>query len=69
MSRKGQSITLSISERDKAELENLARELGMMWGDRPNISKLVEAIAQRELLITRNNDWSTDRIEALSTLR
>lgn len=67
MSRKGQSITLSISERDKAELENLARELGMMWGDRPNISKLVEAIAQRELLITRNNDWSTTRIEALKT--
>lgn len=67
MSRKGQSITLSISERDKAELENLARELGMMWGDRPNISKLVEAIAQRELLITNNNDWSTTRIEALKT--
>lgn len=66
MSRKGQSITLSISERDKAELENLARELGMMWGDRPNISKLVEAIAQRELLIGRNNDWSTTRIEALN---
>lgn len=65
MSRKGQSITLSISERDKAQLEELALELGMMWGDRPNISKLVEAIARRELSIAANNDWSPARIEAL----
>ncbi|PPS43238.1 YafY family protein [Chroococcidiopsis sp. TS-821] len=65
MSRKGQSITLSISERDKAQLENLARELGMMWGDRPNISKLVEAIARRQLLIAPNRDWSSERIRAL----
>lgn len=65
MSRKGQSITLSVSERDKAELEALARELGMLWGDRPNISKLVEALARRQLLIAPNNDWSKVRIEAL----
>ncbi|MBD1906741.1 WYL domain-containing protein [Funiculus sociatus GB2-A5] len=65
MSRKGQSITLSISDRDKAELEAIALELGMMWGDRPNISKLVEAIARRQLLIGHNNDWSETRIRAL----
>ncbi len=65
MSRKGQSITLSLKERDKAELEKLACELGMMWGDRPNISKLVEAIARRQLLITPNNDWTEPRIKAL----
>jgi predicted DNA-binding transcriptional regulator YafY len=65
MSRKGQSITLSISERDKAQLEQIAHELGMMWGDRPNISKLVEAIARRQLLIGHNNDWSETRIRAL----
>ncbi|OUL20560.1 WYL domain-containing protein [Nostoc sp. RF31YmG] len=65
MSRKGQSITLSISERDKAELEAIAREFGMMWGDRPNISKLIEAIAQRKLLIGNNNNWSESRIRAL----
>ena len=65
MSRKGPSITLSISERDKAQLEALALELGMMWGDRANISKLVEAIARRQLLIAPNNDWSQTRIEAL----
>ncbi len=65
MSRKGQSITLSISDRDKAQLEAIARELGMMWGDRPNISKLVEAIARRQLLVFPNNNWSETRIRAL----
>jgi predicted DNA-binding transcriptional regulator YafY len=65
MSRKGQSITLSISERDKAELEAIALEFGMMWGDRPNISKLIEAIAQRKLLIGNNNNWKEPRIRAL----
>ncbi|HEY9824272.1 MAG TPA: WYL domain-containing protein [Stenomitos sp.] len=65
MSRKGYSITLSINERDKAQLEQIATEQGMKWGDRPNISRLVEAIARRELLIGRNNDWSETRIKAL----
>ncbi len=65
MTRKGQSITLSISARDKAKLEELAVELGKTWGDRPNISKLVAAIARRELLVKRNNDWETSRIDAL----
>lgn len=65
MSRKGQSITLSVSERDKAELEAIAREFGMMWGDDPNISKLIKAIAQRKLIIGKNNDWEESRIRAL----
>ena len=65
MGRRGESVTLSISDRDKAQLEQIAIEQGMLWGDRPNISRLVEAIARRELLIGRNNDWSNDRILAL----
>jgi len=65
MGRKGQSITLSVSEQDKAQLEAIAREQGMLWGERPNISRLMEAIAHRELLIGRNNDWSETRIKAL----
>ncbi|MGF1481019.1 MAG: WYL domain-containing protein [Cyanophyceae cyanobacterium] len=65
MSRKGQSITLSISEQNKARLESLALEFGMMWGDRPNISKLIEAIARHHLQVTANNNWSNYRIEAL----
>ncbi|WP_066376952.1 WYL domain-containing protein [Anabaena sp. CA = ATCC 33047] len=65
MSRKGQSITLSVTERDKAELEAIALEFGMMWGDDPNISKLIKAIAQRKLIIGKNHDWPESRIRAL----
>ncbi len=66
MSRKGQSITLSVSAQDKAELEAIASELGMLWGDRPNISKLVEAIARRQLLLAPNNNWTELRLKALT---
>jgi hypothetical protein len=65
VSRKGESITLSISDRDKSSLEAIALELGMMWGDRPNISKLVEAIARQQVQISKNAEWSCDRIESL----
>jgi predicted DNA-binding transcriptional regulator YafY len=65
MGRRGQSVTLSISDSDKAQLEQIALEQGMTWGDRPNLSRLVEAIARRELLIGRNNDWSEAQIRAL----
>jgi predicted DNA-binding transcriptional regulator YafY len=65
MSRKNQTITLSLKERDKAQLEELARELGIMWGDRPNISKLVEAIASRQFVLFPNNNWSETRLRAL----
>ncbi len=66
MSRKGQSITLSVSAQDKAELEAIACELGMLWGDRPNISKLIEAIARRQLLLAPNNNWTELRLKALT---
>ncbi len=65
MSRKGQSITLAISDRDKAQLEQIALALNIKWGERPNISKLVKAIAQHKVQIGLNNDWSNDRISAL----
>ncbi|MEG4343670.1 WYL domain-containing protein [Microcoleus sp. A003_D6] len=69
MSRKGQSITLSVSERDKTELEALAQEFGKTWGDRPNISKLIEAIARRQLTIAPNHDWPQTHIQALDIAR
>jgi len=65
VSRKGQSITLSISDEDKAQLEAIARDLGMMRGDRPNISGLVEAIARQQLRVAANNNWSETRIQVL----
>lgn len=69
MSRKGKSITLSISDKDKTELETIALEFGCTWGERPNISKLVESIARRQLIIAPNNDWTSERIKALETAR
>ncbi|HEY9726406.1 MAG TPA: WYL domain-containing protein [Chroococcales cyanobacterium] len=66
VSRKGQSITLSISDEDKAQLEVIARELGILRGDRANISGLVEAIARQQFLVAPNNDWSETRIQALA---
>jgi predicted DNA-binding transcriptional regulator YafY len=65
VSRKGQSITLSISDEDKAQLEVIARELGVMRGDRANISGLVEAIARQQFLVAANIDWSETRISSL----
>ena len=37
----------------------------MMWGDDPNISKLIKAIAQHELIVGKNHDWQDSRIRAL----
>lgn len=69
MTRKGRSITLSLEESDKAQLEAIALELGMKWGDEPNISRLIKAIARRQLTVFPNNDWSRDRITALNKAR
>jgi hypothetical protein len=49
---KRESVTLSISEKDKAELEKIALKLGILWGDKPSISGLVKAIAQHRLILT-----------------
>lgn len=65
MGRKGESITLSISESEKAALEALAAEFGMTWGEKANISKLVKAIARHQLLIAPNHDWKEPRLQAL----
>lgn len=69
MSRQGQTITLSVSEGDKAELEALSLKFGMNWGEKPNISKLIKAIASRELRLAANHDWSPERIQALDAAR
>lgn len=69
MGRKGRSVTISLSDEDKQRLETLALEYGMTWGNRPNISKLIEAIARKKLKIAPNNDWSLERIKMLDLAR
>ena len=67
MTRSGRALTLSLNETDRAALTQLAQEFGIMWGDKPNISKLIEKIAKRELLVAHNNDWDSSKIQALIT--
>lgn len=51
MSRKNESITLSLSESDKEALETIAIEHNCLWGDKPNLSELNRKIAKRELAL------------------
>jgi len=69
MSRKGQSITLSVSEAEKQQLQALAEAFNCKWGKKPNISRLVSAIAQNQLQVLANTDWSQERIQALNAAR
>jgi predicted transcriptional regulator len=46
VSRKQETLTIRASEETKLKLEAIALKLGFKWGARPNISALVEAIAQ-----------------------
>lgn len=69
MTRKGRAITLSVSDRQKAQLEAIALAFDIKWGDNPNISQLIKDIADNKLRIAANNDWSRDRIDALNQAR
>lgn len=46
MSRKKETITLSIPPGTKAQLEAIASRLGITWGESPSVSGLIVAIAQ-----------------------
>lgn len=54
MSRKGESITLSLSAEEKEQLEAIARLHKCTWGSKPNISKLVSRIATGSLSVGEN---------------
>ncbi|MGC1309849.1 MAG: WYL domain-containing protein [Phormidesmis sp.] len=66
MVRKRPSITLSISEQEKAQLEQLALDFGQTWGENANVSKLIKAIAKGKLRLAANHDWGRDRIDTLN---
>lgn len=68
MPQKRSSITLSIEEHEKAQLEQLALDFDQTWGDKPNVSKLLKAIARGKLRLAANHDWSRDRIDTLNQI-
>lgn len=68
MSSKRSSFNLSIAEHEKARLEQLALEFEQTWGDKPNVSKLIKAIARGKLRLAANHDWSRDRIDTLNQI-
>ena len=54
MSRKQESITLSLSPEHKAKLEKLSVEFGCLWGEKPNVSALLKAVADGEILLSKS---------------
>jgi ribosomal protein L10 len=56
MSLKDRSITLSVSREEKAELEKIALQFGQTWGERPNVSKLIKAIANGQLIVAYSDE-------------
>jgi predicted DNA-binding transcriptional regulator YafY len=66
MARKRSSITLSIADHEKDQLERLALAFGQTWGEKPNVSKLLKAIARGHLRLAANHDWSPERIDTLN---
>lgn len=65
MTRKNQAITLSISDEDKAKLEEKALEFGCLWGQDPNISKFMKRIANNELLVSEPDNKPATKKRAL----
>ncbi len=68
MPSKRSSFNLSIADHEKARLEELALEFDQTWGDNPNVSKLIKAIARGKLRLAANHDWSRDRIDILNRI-
>jgi len=56
MSRKQESITLSLTPEHKVSLEEIAVEFGYLRGEKPNVSGLMKAIADGELLLSKSDN-------------
>ena len=51
MTRPKESITLTCTPEVRLRLEQIALEHGCLWGSKPNISRLLEYIANGEILL------------------
>ena len=55
MSRKQESITLSVTTERKTNLELLALEFDCLWGENPSISELARQIADGDILLSKSS--------------
>ncbi|HLP87446.1 MAG TPA: transcriptional regulator [Nostocaceae cyanobacterium] len=65
MSRKKETITLSIPAGTKEQLEEIARKLRIFWGKSPSISGLLVAIAQQEFEVSEPFTLNSPQVAAL----
>ena len=56
MTRKGKSLTISLSQSNREALERLALRFDCLWGDEPSISALIAAIAEGEIELVKTLD-------------
>ena len=65
MTRKKETITLSIPPGTKAQLEAIASRLGIFWGKSPSPSGLITAIAKQELEVGPPFTLNSTQVSAL----
>jgi predicted DNA-binding transcriptional regulator YafY len=65
MSRKKETLTLSVPPGTKEKLETIADRLDLRWGESPSASKLVAAIAQKQIAVGKFHPLAGGQIEAL----
>jgi predicted DNA-binding transcriptional regulator YafY len=65
MSRKKETITLSIPPGTKEQLEAIARRLNILWGKEPSVSGLIVAIAQQQFEVGERFILNSTEVAAL----
>ncbi|MBD2563831.1 MULTISPECIES: transcriptional regulator [Nostoc] len=65
MSRKKETITLSIPPGTKEQLEAIARRMNISWGKEPSISGLIVAIAQQSVEVGKPFILDSNQVNAL----
>lgn len=65
MPRKKETITLSIPPGTKEQLEEIARQLNILWGKDPSVSGLIVAIAQHRLEVGQRFTLTSMQVQSL----
>lgn len=65
MPRKKETITLSIPPGTKEQLEVIASRLNTLWGEKPSVSGLIVAIAQKQLEVGQRFTLTQVQVQAL----